>query len=356
MARPRDFTDFTLDASERACFDLALSYCDSGFLSIIDGVFEDVDVLASEELRFARCGYKLFVVSLVAEMSDLIERNNVRDPLQRMDESRLRDLHARFQVAGSVLPIRGKMPEEVCDDLLDIIEEQRPQVLEPLVARDEVDVLFLRHGAADHPKGAYADLSTRGLSRRGRAEARAARRAVLRFAPDAVFSSDVAYTVETAKLATVGSGLKVEITEALRGWAFAKMMGQESRARRAELGRSVEGVLASDNDLVELPGEESYADASARVFSFFDNLTAHYGGKRVLVVGHAGPHHWLLERALGVDIRGVRCYRWDTGSFSRFTLSPERARLGGLNLSPSAVAPDLDVGAGSASMFNAWRY
>ena len=127
MAQPRDFTSFTLEASERACLDLAISYCDSGFLPILDGVYADFAFLDSQALHFQRRGCHLIVISLVADLADLVERNNLRDPLQRIDEERLEQLHASYQVAGIALPIRSKLPEEVCDDILDIIEQQRPK-------------------------------------------------------------------------------------------------------------------------------------------------------------------------------------------------------------------------------------
>lgn len=170
MAHPRDFSAFTVEASELACMDLALSYCESGFVPVIDGVFTDVDFLAGQVVRFARRGCRLVVISLVAEVDDLLHRNAVRDPLQRMDEERIRWLASQFEPVGVSLGIRGKMPEEVCDDVLDVIGRERGEV--PSVGEGEVDLLVLRGGE--------------------RAEVVAARAAVRRFAPEAVVSADVA--------------------------------------------------------------------------------------------------------------------------------------------------------------------
>ncbi|WP_344597758.1 histidine phosphatase family protein [Actinomadura vinacea] len=345
MAQPRDFTTFTLEASERACLDLAISYCDSGFLPILDGVYEDVEFLESQALRFDRRGCKLITISLTAEMADLVERNNLRDPLQRMDEARLQQLHSSYQVVGYPLPIRGKLPEEVCDDILDIIEQERPDKRETLIGEDEVDLLFMRHGAPDYPAGVYPDPFTMGLSARGRAEARAAQPAIRRFAPDVVISSDFARAVETAELATAGTELKTEVNEALRERVFLQLVGKEVSAILAEMGADGQSIMGGNSDAVELAQDESYADARERVLDFFGSLPARYGGKRVLVVGHGGPHQWLVEQALGVDLKGVRRYRWDTGSFSRFTLTARETRLEAMNLGPSAVVPGRDLGA-----------
>lgn len=320
MAHPRDFTDFTLEASELACLDLALSYCDSGFLPIVDGVFEDVDFLASQALRFERRGHRLITISLVADVDDLLHRNRLRDPLQRMDEARMHHLHSTFRPAGVPLGIRGKLPEEVCDDVLDIIEPERSGIARPALADDEVDLLFLRHGEPERPHEAHPDAATTGLSATGRAEAVAARAAVRRFAPDVVFSSDSASAWETTRLATAGLDVEVERAEALRERVFPR----------------------GDGGRVEIGPHES---ARARVLSFFDGVLGEHGGKRVLVVGHGGPHSWLVERAIGADLEDARRPRWDTGCFSRFTLSPEQTRLEAMNVPPSAVVPGLRLGA-----------
>jgi broad specificity phosphatase PhoE len=81
------------------------------------------------------------------------------------------------------------------------------------------------------------------------------------------------------------------------------------------------------------------------VLSFFDGVLAEHAGKRVLVVSHGGPHSWLVGRAVGMDLKGVRRLRWDTGCFSRFTLSAEQPRLEAMNVPPSAVVPGLRLGA-----------
>ncbi|WP_197289668.1 histidine phosphatase family protein [Saccharothrix sp. NRRL B-16348] len=345
MAHPRDFTAFTLEASELACLDLALSYCDSGFLPIVDGVFEDVDFLAGQALRFERRGYQLITISLAAEVDDLLHRNLLRDPLQRMDEARIHQLHSAFRPVGVSLGICGKLPEEVCDDVLDIIELERTDGPSTEVGDHEVDVLFLRHGATDHPHEVYPDPFEMGLSAHGRAEARAAGAAVRRFAPDVVFSSDFARAWETAQLATAGLDVTVERVEALRERVFLGLVGKSFDDIRGALGPRAEGILNGNSDLVEIAPDESYEAARARVLSFFDKLPALYGGKRVLVIGHGGPHSWLVARAVGGDLKGVRRLRWDTGCFSRFTLSAEQTRLEAMNVPPSSVVPGRRLGA-----------
>lgn len=304
MAHPKDFTAFTLEASKIACMELALSYCDSGFLPILDGVFEDVEFLAGQALGFERRGYQLITISLTADLDDLLHRNALRDPLQRMDVDRIHHLYSTFQSVGISLGIRGKLPELVCDDILAIIEAERSDQPLARLGDDEVDLLFLRAGTPDYPLQAYADPFEVPLSPQGRAEALAARHAVRRFTPDVVLSSDFAWASETTQLACAGLDVTVESVKVLR----------------------------------ELAPDQTNEAARTRTLSFFDQLPARYGGKPVFVVGHVEPHLWLVERALGVELKEVGRLRWNTGCFSRFTLSPEQTRLEAMNVTPNAVA------------------
>lgn len=73
------------------------------------------------------------------------------------------------------------------------------------------------------------------------------------------------------------------------------------------------------------------------MLGFFDEVAERHAGRRVLVVGHGGPHAWLVERALGAEMRGVRRMRWDTGHFSRFKVTPNQVALDYLNRSPEDI-------------------
>ncbi|MYU51722.1 MULTISPECIES: histidine phosphatase family protein [Streptomyces] len=338
MARPRDFSDFTLVASELGCLDLALSYLDSGFTPVIDGVFEDVDFLAAQELRFRRKGMRLVTITLDGTLTDLLDRNNARDPLARMDEDRVRELHRQFRPAGLLLGIHDKQPEEVADDVLDLLELTAQEAETEPPATEAVEILFLRHGAPDYPGDTYPDPYAMGLSPRGRDEARAARAAVARFAPEAVYTSDFLRARETAALATASLGVEVREEAALQERVFHTFAGVALDEVRRRLGPEADRVLTGNSDLCTVDGEESYEQARDRVLEFFTTLAARHPGRRVLVVGHGGPHHWLLERALGTELRGVRALRWDTGHFSRFRIGADAVSVDFVNRSPEDIA------------------
>ncbi len=327
MARPHDFTSFTIRASELACVEFALSYLESGFTPVIDGVFHDLDFLEVQRLRFRRRGFRLITVTLRGTLKDLLARNAVRDPLTRMREHRVRDLHKEFRPSGITLDIAGKRPEEVAGEVMKLLEEP------PAAAtgtRPGVEVLFLRHGAPDHPPGVHPDHFAMGLSAAGRAEALAARAAVERFAPDAVYASDFGRTYETAVLAAGPSGPDVQRCPALRERVFHSLAG-------SPLDRT-----PGDDDRYEPAGEETYEEARRRVLGFFAGLTDRHDGRRVLVVAHGGPHAWLLEKALRADLKGVRRLRLDTGHFSRFHLHGDTVSVEFLNRPPDDVGREPD--------------
>ncbi|MGW4250393.1 histidine phosphatase family protein [Streptomyces californicus] len=336
MAQPRDFSDFTLVASELGCLDLASSYLESGFVPVIDGVFEDVDFLSAQKLRFHRKGMRLIVITLEGSLSDLLDRNASRDPLARMEEDRMRELHAQFRPSGIVLSLDGKQPEEVADDVLDLLDLQPPYQGE---AADQgaADILFLRHGAPEYPSDIYPDPYAMGLSEQGIDEARVARAAVERFAPEIVYTSDFRRAEQTASLVTATIDVTPQPEHRLRERVFHQLAGVELDEVRSQLGAEADAVLGGNSDLCEREEEESYEAARARVLGFFGEVAERHAGRRVLVVGHGGPHAWLVERALGAEMRGVRRMRWDTGHFSRFKVTPNQVSLDYLNRSPEDV-------------------
>lgn len=125
---------------------------------------------------------------------------------------------------------------------------------------------------------------------------------------------------------------------ALRERVFHTCAGVALDEVRRRLGPEADRVLTGNSDLCTVDGEESYEQARDRVLEFFTTLAARHPGRRVLVVGHGGPHHWLLERALGTELRGVRALRWDTGHFSRFRIGADGVSVDFVNRSPEDIA------------------
>jgi probable phosphoglycerate mutase len=176
------------------------------------------------------------------------------------------------------------------------------------------------------------------LSAQGREEAAEGAAAVSRFCPDVALSSDFLRALETAEIATAGASTEIQLAPNLRERVFYSLVGKSFPEIVREHGDAGRGILEGNSDLVDLPGEEGYSDARRRVVDFLKELCRVAAGSRVLVVSHGGPHAWLLEETLGVDLRGVRSFTLRTGFFSRFTIQKSGFRIDSMNVPPVGVA------------------
>jgi probable phosphoglycerate mutase len=195
----------------------------------------------------------------------------------------------------------------------------------------------MRHGLPDYPPQAYPDPFEMPLSEQGRAEAQVGADAVVRFRPDLACSSDFLRARQTAELTTAGTGLDVRLVGELRERVFYSLAGKTFAEITRDLGEAGRWITEGNSDLLDLPGEETYETARTRVVSFFQLLAREAPGTRVLAVCHGGPHAWLLEEALNVDLRGSRNITLQTGCFSHFTLLDGRLKVESVNLPPAGV-------------------
>ena len=107
---------------------------------------------------------------------------------------------------------------------------------------------------------------------------------------DAVFTSDLSRTMDTAKLA----------------WGDKYPTFADSRLRECNYG----DLNGKDSDIVEplqeksidtpMPGGESYKDVETRIKDFLDFVTKEYDGKHIAIVAHKAP-----QLALNVLIAGM---------------------------------------------------
>lgn len=325
LAAPRDFDLFSVEASEDACMVLAMRYAERGFHAVVDGVFADLDLLDSWRQVFLRRNIPFFVVTLTIELADLLLRNRARPELARMSEDRLRLLHSSLQTTGWSLQVDGSLPEEIASDVIDHMGSD----VSRLDGGDSMEILFLRHGSPDYPDDIFPDHMCMGLSNIGRAEARSAQFAVDRFSPDIIFASDMARAVETARIACPER--KFEVSSKLRERTFPKLFGRSICEIRRDYGQAVEPMLRGNSDLWEPLDAETLESARRRVFEFFSELQARGDVRRVLVIGHGGPHSWLVEAALGIDLKGNRALNFDTGHFSKFIVKDSVLEISFIN-------------------------
>lgn len=122
----------------------------------------------------------------------------------------------------------------------------------------------------------------------------------------AVFSSDLARSVETARIAFGGSAIPVLLDWRLRECDYGQLNGSPAAELHAHRGEYVD---------MPYPGGESWRQAAARVASFVADLPMRWSGQRVLVIGHVATRWGFEHLLLGTPLKdlAVRDFGWQPG-------------------------------------------
>jgi alpha-ribazole phosphatase/probable phosphoglycerate mutase len=105
---------------------------------------------------------------------------------------------------------------------------------------------------------------------------------------DAVFTSDLARAVETARIAFSETGIPVVLDWRLRELDYGDLNGETVDVVARERVLRIEEPF---------PGGESYRDAVARVEELLDDLLVEHDGQRILLIGHTATR-WALDHLL----------------------------------------------------------
>ena len=157
-----------------------------------------------------------------------------------------------------------------------------------------LSVVFETHSTTvDNERGVATGWMPGELSERGRSQAAELGRRRRGDGLSAVFCSDLARAVETARIAFAGAPVPVLLDWRLRECDYGRRTGMPAVELHA--GRR-------DHLDVPYPGGESWREAIQRVGWFLNDLPRRWDGSRVLVIGHVatrwGLDHWLNGKPL----------------------------------------------------------
>ena len=181
-------------------------------------------------------------------------------------------------------------------------ETPRPPTGFAPLRRDRLTEFWVvRHGETEwNATGRYQGQTDVALSQVGVAQARrlAARLAGMHF--DAVYSSDLARALDTARLlaGVLADNPAVRTEPGLREIDVGELSGKV----RGEIEAQFPGYIAAlhaDPWRARRPGGESMADLAARVGRTFEVLCQRHAGQRVLVVTHGGVVRVAVSLAIG---------------------------------------------------------
>jgi broad specificity phosphatase PhoE len=136
---------------------------------------------------------------------------------------------------------------------------------------------------------------------------------------DAVFSSDLARAVETARIAFERVEIPLFLDWRLRECNYGDLNGKPVA--------QLDPLKASRID-EPYPGGESYRQVVERVASFLADLGRWFDGGRVLIISHASPHWAIQSLLLGRPLEElvVEPFEWQDGWLYR--LDPGQTRRG----------------------------
>jgi len=151
-------------------------------------------------------------------------------------------------------------------------------------------VVFETHSTSeDNERGIATGWHPGRLSTRGRRQALELGRRRRHDTLDAVYASDLARAVETARLAFDGTAHPLVFDRRLRECDYGAWNGMTRARFEAERLRRLD---------LPWPGGESWRQAVARVDGFLDELVSERPEGRVLVIGHVATR-WALEARAG---------------------------------------------------------
>lgn len=144
------------------------------------------------------------------------------------------------------------------------------------------------------------------LSARGREQARELGRRRASDGISAVFTSDLARSLETASIAFAESALPVLHDWRLRECDYGIWTGSPA----ADLHASRSGHIE-----VPDPGGESWRQATTRLSRFLADLPLRWNGQRVLVIGHVATRWGLDHHITGTPLETLAAedFAWQEG-------------------------------------------
>lgn len=165
-------------------------------------------------------------------------------------------------------------------------------------------ILLARHGESDwNRERRWQGHTDRPLTELGRSQAAALAERLAGVELAAIYASDLARAVETARPAAEGHGLPVVALRGLREVDVGSWSGltpeEVETQHPADIRRWLDGGKGWD-------GGESYEEMAARVLSTVREIVAEHPEGRVLVVSHGGPLRAIHAHALGMELHAHR--------------------------------------------------
>ena len=166
-----------------------------------------------------------------------------------------------------------------------------------------MQVFLARHGEtewnAEHRLQGRSD--TR-LTARGQAHARALAELLADERIDAIYTSTLRRTIDTAAPLAAARGLRPEARPELAEISYGILEGQAAHELEDPKLRDLWEARRRDKLHFRAPGGESYEELRDRVMPFTEELGRRHASGSVLIVGHRATNRVLLGLLLGLSL------------------------------------------------------
>ncbi len=172
-------------------------------------------------------------------------------------------------------------------------------------------LLLIRHGETEwNIEGRLQGWHDSPLSAHGLGQAMRLAESLAGCASIALVCSDAGRALSTANAIGMRLNQTPQPDPRLREISFGNWEGHVSSGMPPDIVAAKEGIMGMDPTCTEaLPGGESPATVSARVWSCLDELATRYRGETVLVISHGGVLASVLRTVLGIPPGAPRRYR-----------------------------------------------
>ncbi len=170
-----------------------------------------------------------------------------------------------------------------------------------LIGGEATRLYLVRHAQSEGNRGEYEGPDDDPpLSEVGREHARRLGQRFARQRVDAVYSSPLRRTQETAQAIAGAANLKVRMLDDLREVDFGEVQ-TDYEAFTKEEARALRDRIARRPTWDSFPGSEGSAAARRRIVGAIDSIIGECGGKRVAVVTHGGVIQTYVSHVLGLE-------------------------------------------------------
>jgi probable phosphoglycerate mutase len=168
-------------------------------------------------------------------------------------------------------------------------------------------LLLARHGQSDwNAERRWQGHADRPLSERGRLQAEALAERLADIELDAIYSSDLRRTRDTAAVVAERQGLEVRQFPELREVDVGSWSGLTREEARVRFPEAYARWLAGGPGWTD---GETYEEMTARVLGAVWTIARSHDSGRVLIVSHGGPIRAIHASALGMDVHEYRRMR-----------------------------------------------